>query len=620
MSKPETKRVDELAVLQNTMKALLESGLDLPQVLDKIVEGVVEGLGYKAAMLAVCEGEGEERVLRATSYAGINPILLTLGQFILRIKLVGHAISLYLPHNLGAQAARAERHSITHDLYDLWRPEVGRFACRVLQWLQGIKTLVTIPFLSKGKLVGNLFAGTERSEITDSEIELLRSFADQAAIAIENASQHSKAEERLKQVEILQSNIAALLEATTDRTQVLQHIIDSVVSGLGYKYAMLAVHDEETSSLRLTHWAGIPERLRAFGEWLAGTSFEGGVISLKDHPDNWGVKAAKAQEPRITHDLYDLWRPVIKRWHCWIFQRLARVRTLVTIPFVSRGKLVGNLFAGSEKGEISQENIKTLSAFANQAAIAIENAQLYERQKQLADEMQQLAEERQRLYEQAEKGRIDGLKVSMMATLSNLILHDLNSELGKIRLLTGDQKVQQKVDTVLNMIERLTAPVKEEMEIEPTDLNASVASVLADVRVEIPQNIEIVEDFASDLPRVQASAHITEIFRILIKNAVEAMEEGGILTIRTGMAEEDGRAEVLVADTGRGIRKEDMRKLFDPKFTTKGEKRSLGVGLYLAKNFLDMMNGEIKVESKVGDGATFTVNLLADAGKEAIRE
>lgn len=288
---------------------------------------------------------------------------------------------------------------------------------------------------------------------------------------------------------------------------------------------------------------------------------------------------------------------------------------MVTIPFVSRGKLVGNLFAGREKGVISEDDIETLRAFANQAAIAIENARLYEHQKQLAEEMQRLAEERQQLYEQAEKGRVAGLKVSMMATLSDLILHDLSNELGKILLLTDDERIRQRVDNVLNMIERLTAPVKEEVKIEPTDLNASVASVLADVKEKIPENIEIVEDFSSDLLRVQASVHIDEIFRILIKNAVEAMENGGVLTIHTRLTEKDGKAEVLVADTGHGIRKEDMEKLFNPKFTTKREKRSLGVGLYLAKNFLDMMNGEIKVESKIGRGTTFTVSLSTEAGK-----
>jgi signal transduction histidine kinase len=139
--------------------------------------------------------------------------------------------------------------------------------------------------------------------------------------------------------------------------------------------------------------------------------------------------------------------------------------------------------------------------------------------------------------------------------------------------------------------------------------------VLAEVKENIPENIEIVEDFSSDLLRVQASVHIDEIFRILIKNAVEAMEKGGVLTIHTRMAEKDGKAEVLVADTGHGIRKEDMEKLFNPKFTTKREKRSLGVGLYLAKNFLDMMNGEIKVESKIGRGTTFTVSLSTEAGE-----
>jgi signal transduction histidine kinase len=158
------------------------------------------------------------------------------------------------------------------------------------------------------------------------------------------------------------------------------------------------------------------------------------------------------------------------------------------------------------------------------------------------------------------------------------------------------------------------------MEIEPTDLNASVASVLADMKGKIPGNIEVEEDLTSDLPRVQASTHIDEIFRILIKNAVEAMKEGGVLTIRTRMVERDGRVEISIADTGCGIDEENMEKLFTPRFTTKREKGGLGVGLYLAKNFLEMMNGEIKVESKVGKGTTFTVSLSADAGKEVIGE
>jgi len=418
-SNSEIERVDELIVLQDAIRALLESGLNLSQVLDRIIEGVVKGLGYKAAMLAVCEGEGEKRVLRATSYAGINPILLMLGQFILRKKIVGQTISLYHPHNLGAQAARDERHAITHDLYDLWRPEVGRFVCRVLQRLQGIKTFVTIPFLSKGKLVGNLFAGTGRSEITDREIELLRSFANQAAIAIENASQHSKAEERLKHVEVLQSNIAALLEVTTNQSEVLQQIIDSVVSGLGYKYAMLAVHDEETNSLRLTHWAGIPERLIAIGEWLEGKSWEDGAISLED-PHNVGAEAAREQEYRITYDLYDLFRPEVRRWLCWLFQRIVRVRTMVTIPFVSRGKLVGNLFAGGEKGEISQDDVETLNAFANQAAIAIENASLFEETQKANKRAQTQLEETQKANK-----RLRALQDSIAAIHSTLSLQEV---------------------------------------------------------------------------------------------------------------------------------------------------------------------------------------------------
>ena len=402
----------------------------------------------------------------------------------------------------------------------------------------------------------------------------------------------------------------------------LQQIVHDVVNALGYMGAGVATYEPDDSlPLRAFYFDPNLVNEEQVHQWEAQVSrIMGKPFSLSDpeiarifvhqdeFKDNLSVRAVRARGPVTSDEFYDLFRPVVPLSAKPIIQGIQEavgVGQLIAVPFfletVVDGKptkeIVGNLFAGTRSESFSSGEIELLKAFGQQAAAGIRNA---------------------RLYRRAEKGRIDGLKLSMMSTLSNLILHDLNSELGKIRLLTGDERIQQKVDIVLNMIERLCAPIREEMKIEPTDLHATITSVLADVRGKVPENIKIVEDFTSDLPRIQASAHINEIFRILIKNAVEAMEEGGVLTIRTRMAEEDGRAKVLVIDTGRGIRKKDMEKLFDPKFTTKREKGSLGVGLYLAKKFLEMMNGEIKAESKVGEGTTFTVSLSIDAEKGTV--
>jgi signal transduction histidine kinase len=605
------QRTDELQALRDTIE-ILQAGLELSEVQDRILTVVREGLGYRMSILEIYDETGPADVLRIEKISGIPEESLKISEKLTDKPIIGATFSMSEERNLGVRAAKEGEPMTTDKLHDLFYPEIEESICEALQGEAGIKTIAVVPFQWEGKIVGNVFVGTEAEQISEEEIRSLQTIASQTAIAMDSAKRFSQTQQSLNELAALQETIRALLESTLDLSTVLDKILETVTKDLHFKVALLAVYDEPANVLRIEKFTGVPEILLKFGEAIMGMTLMGASISM-DVDENLGVRAAKKGVPMATNKLHDLFRPVVSESLCERFQTILGAKAAATVPFKWGDKLVGNMFAGTERERVTEEEIKSLQAFANQAAIAIGNARLYESQKQLA-------EERQRLYEQAEKGRINGLKVSMMATLSNLILHDLNSELGKIRLLTGDERVQQKVDTVLKLIERLTAPVKEEMEIEPTDLNASVASVLADVRGKVPKNIRIEEDFTSDLPRVQASAHINEIFRILIKNAVDAMEKGGVLAIRTRRAEKDGRAEVLVTDTGRGIRKKDMGKLFDPKFTTKREKGSLGVGLYLAKSFLDMMNGEIKVESKVGKGTTFTISLLTEAGKETIRE
>jgi len=600
-------QTDELQALRDTIE-ILQAGLELSEIQDRILAVVRKRLGYRMSILEI----HDDGMLRVEKISGIPQDLLEVSEELTGKPMIGATFPMSEERNLGVKAAKAGVPMTTDKLYDLFCPEIDEIICEEIQRIAEIKTIAVVPFQWEGKTVGNVFVGTEAEQISEGEIKSLQSIASQTAIAMDSAKRFQQTQKSLSEVAALQETIRALLESTLDLSTVLDKILATVTKDLHFKVTLLAVYDESANVLRIEKFTGVPELLLKFGEAIMGMKLMGGSISM-DEDENLGVRAAKMGMPVPTNKLHDLFRPVVSESLCERFQTILGARAGATVPFKWGDKLVGNMFVGTERERVTEEEIKSLQAFANQAAIAIGNARLYERQKQLAEEMQQL-------YEQAEKGRIDGLKVSMMATLSNLILHDLNNELGKIRLLTDDERIQQKVDTVLNMIERLTAPVKEEVKTEPTDLNASVASVLVDVRGEVPENIKIEKDLTSDLPRVQASVHINEIFRILIKNAVEAMEEGGVLTIHTRLAEEDGRAEVLVADTGRGIRKKDMEKLFDPKFTTKREKRSLGIGLYLAKNFLEMMNGEIKVESKAGKGTTFTISLLTEAEKEVIRE
>ncbi|MCX7965174.1 MAG: ATP-binding protein [Syntrophorhabdaceae bacterium] len=120
------------------------------------------------------------------------------------------------------------------------------------------------------------------------------------------------------------------------------------------------------------------------------------------------------------------------------------------------------------------------------------------------------------------------------------------------------------------------------------------------------KNIELSILKAKDLPLVKVDRiHIQQILVNLIMNAAQAMPNGGLIRITTG--EEKDYVFIAVADTGTGIKKEIMDKIFEPFYTTKAKDEGTGLGLSLCKRLIDANKGRIEVESEVGKGSTFKV-------------
>jgi two-component system NtrC family sensor kinase len=122
------------------------------------------------------------------------------------------------------------------------------------------------------------------------------------------------------------------------------------------------------------------------------------------------------------------------------------------------------------------------------------------------------------------------------------------------------------------------------------------------------QNIEVVKQFSLSLPKVMAdSDQLQQIFTNLTLNAIQAMPGGGRLTLRSSAV--DGEVRVDVQDTGCGISKENMDKLFTPFFTTKEKGKGVGLGLAVVHRIFERHKGRIQVQSEVGKGTTFSVYL-----------
>ncbi len=145
--------------------------------------------------------------------------------------------------------------------------------------------------------------------------------------------------------------------------------------------------------------------------------------------------------------------------------------------------------------------------------------------------------------------------------------------------------------------------------VSPTQIKKIVEDAL--LHLTIPENIGVTKMLDTDLPQVEIDAdQIQQVFINIITNAVQAMPEGGKLTMQA--REKDEFLEIEIADTGCGIPEEAVDKIFDPLFTTRA--KGIGLGLAVCKAIIDRHQGSIDVKSQVEKGTTFTIRLPLKTG------
>jgi len=154
---------------------------------------------------------------------------------------------------------------------------------------------------------------------------------------------------------------------------------------------------------------------------------------------------------------------------------------------------------------------------------------------------------------------------------------------------------------------RPRAPVWQEV-----DINGIVQETLS--RNGVPGNVMVIRRLDESLPAILADPdQLVQVFGNIIRNAIQAMPEGGRLTVKSKVSS-PGWVSVSISDTGVGIPPKDQQKLFEPLFTTKA--KGIGLGLAVSKILVEGHGGTIEVKSKVGEGSTFTVMLPAGERKE----
>jgi len=234
--------------------------------------------------------------------------------------------------------------------------------------------------------------------------------------------------------------------------------------------------------------------------------------------------------------------------------------------------------------------------------------------------------ESQRQLGQSEKLAAVG---QVTAAMAHQIGTPLNSISGYIQLILQDGNLRPKDRDRLQIIEsqldRLADSVKNLLsftrqpkpQLKSLDMNGMLEEL---IRLSEPgflaRNVKPSVHLSPDLPPILGDpTHLQTLFLNLITNALDAMPQGGVLTIKTRTVpsplslEDGGRLEISITDTGIGITEESKKRIFDPFFTTKKMGEGTGLGLAICDKIIKEHSGSIEVESEVGKGSTFLISI-----------
>ncbi|MGD9345861.1 MAG: ATP-binding protein [Candidatus Aminicenantes bacterium] len=175
----------------------------------------------------------------------------------------------------------------------------------------------------------------------------------------------------------------------------------------------------------------------------------------------------------------------------------------------------------------------------------------------------------------------------------------------------SEKVIQSGMDRVINIVKRLRSFVHlDEAELKKADIHEGIEDTLVLVQHQLKDKTKVEKNYGKIPPITCYPRQLNQVFLNLLINSIQAIESEGRITITT--YQKDNSVYISIADDGMGIPKEDINRVFDPGFTTKGVGVGTGLGLSISYKIIKNHDGEIKAESEVGKGSKFTIILPLD--------
>jgi GAF domain-containing protein len=594
-----TTALETQSATSDILRVISRSQTDVQPVFDTILASAVRLLGAYSGSLTRSAGDQIElAALTSTDDAG------------------DAAVRARYPQSLQSEDPQAQilrdraPLNIADAQTDPRLPEATQAYARARGW----RSAAMVPMLRHGEAVGTISV-TRRDPggFADDEIALLKTFADQAVIAIENArlltELQARTQELTRSVEQLTAlgDVGRAVSSSLDLDTVLTTIVGRAVQLSGTDGGTIFEYDEgaEEFSARATLNADEDQSAMLRATRLRRGEGAVGQMAVTREPIQIpDIAATGAYESRLRGAMLE-----------------AGTRAVLAVPLLHEARLVGGLVVTRRApGAFSGEVIEILKTFATQSALAIQNARLF-REVEIKSRELEVASQH---------------KSEFLANMSHELRTPLNAIIGFSEVLTERMfgELNEKQDEYLRDIyasgQHLLSLINDildlskieagrmELELMDFDLPVAIDNALILVRERAGRRaITLGRTIGERVGMIRADERkVKQVLLNLLSNAIKFTPEGGRIDVRAGV--NDRIVEVSVADTGVGIAPEDQQAVFEEfrQVGTADKKvEGTGLGLALSRKFIELHGGRIWVKSQVGEGSTFTFTLPVGRGE-----